>query len=222
MCNKVREVRADFGIALDGDADRVVMADEHGHIIDGDQILALIAKSWSRTNALKGGGVVGTVMSNAGLDRFLTGLGLNLARSAVGDRYVLEEMAKGGFNVGGEQSGHIILSDFSTTGDGLVAALQVLAVLAQESRPASQAAHLFEPLPQVLENVRFKKGSPLDDEKVKSSIAAANARLGASGRVLVRKSGTEPLIRVMAEGEDEKMVRAVVRQIASAIEEAAA
>ncbi|HEY1878253.1 MAG TPA: phosphoglucosamine mutase, partial [Rhizomicrobium sp.] len=198
MCNKVREVRADFGIALDGDADRVVMADEHGRIIDGDQILALIAKSWSRADRLKGGGVVGTVMSNAGLDRYLKTLGVSLARSPVGDRYVLEEMARGGFNVGGEQSGHIILSDFSTTGDGLIAALQVLAVLAQDGKPASEAAHLFEPLPQVLENVRFKKGSPLDDERVKSSIASANAKLGTGGRVLVRKSGTEPLIRVMA------------------------
>jgi phosphoglucosamine mutase len=223
MCNKVREVRADFGIALDGDADRVVMADEKGQIIDGDQILALIAKSWSKSGELKGGGLVGTVMSNAGLERYLKTLGLSLARSPVGDRYVLEEMAKGGFNVGGEQSGHIILSDFSTTGDGLIAALQVLAVLAQEDgKPASQAAHLFEPLPQVLENVRFKKGSPLDDDRVKSSIESANAKLGATGRILVRKSGTEPLIRVMAEGEDEKVVRAVVRQIASAIEEVAA
>jgi phosphoglucosamine mutase len=222
MCAKVREVRADFGIALDGDADRVVMADEKGNIIDGDQILALIAKSWSRSEELKGGGVVGTVMSNAGLDRFLSTLNLKLARSAVGDRYVLEEMRKGGFNVGGEQSGHIILSDVSTTGDGLVAALQVLAVLAQDGKPASDAAHLFEPLPQVLENVRFKKGMPLEDARVKSSIAAANEKLGAHGRILVRKSGTEPLIRVMAEGEDETLVRAVVRDIASAIEEAAA
>jgi phosphoglucosamine mutase len=222
MCAKVREVRADFGIALDGDADRVVMADEHGRIIDGDQIMALIAKSWSKSDLLKGGGVVGTVMSNAGLDHYLSGLNLKLARAAVGDRYVLEEMHKGGFNVGGEQSGHIILSDFATTGDGLVAALQVLAVLAQEGKPASEAAHLFNPLPQVLENVRFKKGAPLEDAKVKSSIADGNAKLGASGRILVRKSGTEPLIRVMAEGEDEKLVRAVVRQIASAIEEVAA
>src|SRR5450432_3129946 len=201
MCNRVREVRADFGIALDGDADRVVMADEQGRIIDGDQILALIAKSWSKTGELKGGGVVGTVMSNAGLDRYLKSLKLSLARASVGDRYVLEEMKAGEFNVGGEQSGHIILSDFSTTGDGLIAALQVLAVLAQDGKPASDAAHLYEPLPQVLENVRFKKGSPLDDEKVKSSIASANAKLGATGRILVRKSGTEPLIRVMAEGE---------------------
>jgi phosphoglucosamine mutase len=222
LCNKVREMRADFGIALDGDADRVVMADEKGNIIDGDQILALIATSWSKNGKLKGGGVVGTVMSNAGLDRYLGTLGLNLARSSVGDRYVLEEMAKGGFNVGGEQSGHIILSDFSTTGDGLVAALQVLAVLAQDGKPASEAAHLYNPLPQVLENVRYKKGSPLDDARVKSSIDDANARLGTSGRILVRKSGTEPLIRVMAEGDDEKLVRAVVRQIASAIEEVAA
>ena len=222
MCAKVREMRADFGIALDGDADRVVMADEKGDFIDGDQILALIAGSWSKNGKLKGGGIVGTVMSNAGLDRFLAGMKLKLARSAVGDRYVLEEMANGGFNVGGEQSGHIILSDFSTTGDGLIAALQVLAVIAQEGKPASAAAHLYEPLPQVMENVRFKKGAPLDDARVKSSIDAARAQLGDSGRVLVRKSGTEPLIRVMAEGEDEKTVRAVVRAIAGAIEEVAA
>jgi phosphoglucosamine mutase len=222
MCAKVREVRADFGIALDGDADRVVMADEQGRIIDGDQILALIAKSWSAGGQLTGGGVVGTVMSNAGLDRYLKSLSLRLARAPVGDRYVLEEMRKGGFNVGGEQSGHIILSDVSTTGDGLIAALQVLAVLAAEHKPASEAAHLYEPLPQVLENVRFRKGSPLEDAKVKSSIDDGNAKLGSTGRILVRKSGTEPLIRVMAEGDDEKLVRAVVRQIAAAIEEVAA
>ena len=222
LCAKVREVRADFGIALDGDADRVVMADEQGNIIDGDQILALIAKHWSVAGKLKGGGVVGTVMSNAGLDHYLQSLKLKLARSAVGDRYVLEEMQKGGFNVGGEQSGHIILSDVSTTGDGLVAGLQVLAVLAQEGKPASEVAHLFNPLPQVLENVRFKSGQPLEHDRVKSCIAEGNARLGAQGRILVRKSGTEPLIRVMAEGEDEKLVRAVVRDIASVIEEVAA
>ena len=216
-------MRADFGIALDGDADRVVMADEQGRIIDGDQILALIANSWSKTGELKGGGVVGTVMSNAGLDRYLKTLDLKLARAAVGDRYVLEEMHKGGFNVGGEQSGHIILSDFSTTGDGLIAALQVLAVLAQEGKPACEAAHLFEPLPQVLENVRFKQGLAAG-RRARSSPASMPATPGwaASGRVLVRKSGTEPLIRVMAEGEDEKLVRAVVREIAGAIEEVAA
>ena len=222
LSNKVRETRADFGIALDGDADRVVMADEKGNIIDGDQILALIASKWSKLGKLKGGGVVGTVMSNAGLDHYLQSLDLKLARSAVGDRYVLEEMNRGGFNVGGEQSGHIILSDVSTTGDGLVAALQVLAVLAQDGKPASEAAHLFNPLPQVLENVRFKKGAPLEDARVKKSIAAGSEKLGTQGRVLVRKSGTEPLIRVMAEGEDEKLVRAVVRDIVTTIEEAAA
>ena len=218
----MRETRADFGIALDGDADRVVMCDEKGGIVDGDQILALIAKSWSRNDKLKGGGVVGTVMSNAGLEHYLHSINLTLGRAKVGDRYVLEEMKKGGFNVGGEQSGHIILSDVSTTGDGLVAALQVLAVLAAEGKPASEVAHLFNPLPQILENVRFKKGAPLENAKVKSMIEAGNSRLGAAGRILVRKSGTEPLIRVMAEGEDEVLVRAVVREIATAIEEAAA
>jgi len=222
MQRKVREVRADFGIALDGDADRVVMADEQGRIIDGDQILALIARSWSKNDILKGGGVVGTVMSNAGLDRYLGTLGLKLARAQVGDRYVIEEMKRGGFNVGGEQSGHIVLSDFATTGDGLVAALQVLAVLAMEGQKASEAAHLFEPLPQVLENVRFKKGMPLEDARVKKCIADGTARLNGSGRILVRKSGTEPVIRVMAEGDDEKLVRQVVREIAQTIEEVAA
>ena len=222
MQRKVREVRADFGIALDGDADRVVMADEQGRIIDGDQILALIARSWAKNEVLKGGGVVGTVMSNAGLDRYLQSQGLKLARAQVGDRYVIEEMKKGGFNVGGEQSGHIVLSDFATTGDGLIAALQVLAVLAMEGQRASDAAHLFEPLPQVLENVRFKKGAPLDDARVKKCIEAGNARLNGSGRILVRKSGTEPVIRVMAEGDDEKLVRSVVRDIAQTIEEVAA
>ena len=219
---KVREVRADFGIALDGDADRVVMTDEQGSIIDGDQILALIARSWSKNGLLKGGGVVGTVMSNAGLDRYLGTLGLKLARAQVGDRYVIEEMKRGGFNVGGEQSGHIVLSDFATTGDGLVAALQVLAVLAMEGQRASEAAHLFEPLPQVLENVRFKKGMPLEDARVKKCIEDGTARLNGSGRILVRKSGTEPVIRVMAEGDDEKLVRQVVREIAQTIEEVAA
>jgi phosphoglucosamine mutase len=222
MCRKVREVRADFGIALDGDADRVVMADEHGRILDGDQILALIARSWSKNHLLKGDGVVGTVMSNAALDRYLKSLNLKLARAAVGDRYVIEEMKKGGFNVGGEQSGHIILSDFATTGDGLISALQVLAVIAQEGKPASEAAHLFEPLPQVLQNVRFKKGSPLDDARVSARIKDCEAKLNGSGRILVRKSGTEPVIRVMAEGDDERLVRAIVQDIAQAIEEVAA
>ena len=219
MQQKVREMRADFGISLDGDADRVVMADEKGRIIDGDQILALIARSWAKKGALKGGGVVGTVMSNIGLERYLSGLKLKLARAAVGDRYVTEKMREGGFNVGGEQSGHIVLSDFTTTGDGLIAALQVLAVLAEEGVPASKAAHLFEPAPQVLENVRFKNGSPLDDARIMSQIGVCEQRLR-GGRLLVRKSGTEPVIRIMGEGDDEKLVREVVRDVAALIHEA--
>jgi phosphoglucosamine mutase len=221
MSHKIREMRADFGIALDGDADRVVMADENGQIIDGDQILALIARSWTRSGELKGGGVVGTVMSNAGLERYLSGLGLNLARAAVGDRHVLAMMHEGGYNVGGEQSGHIILSNFSTTGDGLIAALQVLAVIAGESKRASEAAHLYEPLPQVLQNVRFKGGMPLSDERVTDCIRQAEARLNGSGRLLVRKSGTEPVIRIMAESDDIALVQQVVRDVATAIEDAA-
>jgi phosphoglucosamine mutase len=219
---KVKELRANFGIALDGDADRVVMCDERGRIIDGDQILALLARSWSKNGNLKGGGVVGTVMSNAGLERYLKALDLKLARAQVGDRYVIEQMQKGGFNIGGEQSGHIILSDFSPTGDGLIAALQVLAVLAAEKKPASEAAHLYEPLPQVLESVRFQKGSPLNTPRVVECIKDGEARLNGSGRLLVRKSGTEPVIRVMAEGDDEALVRAVVNDVVAAIQEVAA
>jgi phosphoglucosamine mutase len=222
MATKVREMRANFGIALDGDADRVVMCDENGKIIDGDQILALLARSWSKSGYLKGGGVVGTVMSNAGLDRYLKTLDLKLARAQVGDRYVIEQMQKGGYNIGGEQSGHIVLSDFSPTGDGLIAALQVLAVLAAEGKPASEAAHLFEPMPQILESVRFQKGSPLTHARVTECIKDGEARLNGSGRLLVRKSGTEPVIRVMAEGDDEALVRAVVGDVVAAIQEVAA
>jgi phosphoglucosamine mutase len=222
MQRKVRERRADFGIALDGDADRVVMADQEGNLIDGDQILGLIARSWSKQGKLKGGGVVGTVMSNVGLERYLKGLNLTLARAAVGDRYVIEIMSKGNYNVGGEQSGHIVLNDFSTTGDGVIAALQVLAVLAEDKAPASEAAHIFEPLPQVLENVRFRHGSPLTDARVTERIKACEARLNGTGRLLVRKSGTEPVIRVMAEGDDEALVRSIVHDLVSVIEEAAA
>jgi len=198
----------------------VVLADERGRIIDGDQILALIARSWSRTGDLKGKGVVGTVMSNMGLDRFLSGMGLTLARSPVGDRYVIEKMREGGFNVGGEQSGHIILNDFSTTGDGLIAALQVLAVLAAERKPASEATKLYEALPQIMENIRFRNGSPLEDSRVKSQIEAGVARLNGKGRLIVRKSGTEPVIRIMAEGEDAHELRTIVREIANALREA--
>ncbi len=222
MQRKVRERRADFGIALDGDADRVVMADEKGNLIDGDQILALIARSWSKSGNLTGGGVVGTVMSNEGLDRYLRSLSLNLVRAPVGDRYVLEKMCAGGYNVGGEQSGHIILRDFSTTGDGIIAALQVLGVIAEDNRPASEVAHIFDPLPQVLENVRFAKGAPLSDARVTDRIKACEARLNGSGRILVRKSGTEPVIRVMAEGDDEHLVKSVVRELVAVIEEATA
>jgi phosphoglucosamine mutase len=222
MQRKVRERRADFGIALDGDADRVVMADEEGRLIDGDQILGLIARSWAKAGKLRGGGVVGTVMSNAGLDRFLKTMDLKLARAQVGDRYVIEKMLQGGFNVGGEQSGHIVLNDFSTTGDGLIAALQVLAVVAQDGKVASEASHVFEPMPQVLENVYFRRGAPLSDARVTESIKACEARLNGSGRLLVRKSGTEPVIRVMAEGEDEKLVRQIVSDVVAAIQEATA
>jgi phosphoglucosamine mutase len=222
MQAKVRESRADIGIALDGDADRVVICDEKGRIIDGDQILALLATSWSGIGRLKGGGVVGTVMANAGLDRYLKGLDLKLVRSQVGDRYVIEQMAKGGYNIGGEQSGHIVLSDIAPTGDGMIAALQVLAVLAEANKPVSEAAHLFEPLPQVLESVRYAKTSPLTNARVTECIKDGEKRLNGFGRLLVRKSGTEPVIRVMAEGDDEAVVRAVVNEIVSAIQEAAA
>lgn len=222
MQRKVRERRADFGIALDGDADRVVMADEKGNLIDGDQILALIANSWSKTGELRGGGVVGTVMSNAGLERYLADLGLRLARAPVGDRYVIARMWEDGFNVGGEQSGHIVLRDFSTTGDGIVAALQVLGVLAQEKRPASEASHMFEPLPQIIENVRYRNGSPLNDARVTERIKACEARINGSGRLIVRKSGTEPVIRIMAEGDDEKLVRSVVNELVATLKEAIA
>lgn len=220
MQRKVRERRADFGIALDGDADRVVMADEEGRLIDGDQILGLIARSWAKAGKLRGGGVVGTVMSNAGLDKFLKTMDLKLGRAQVGDRYVIEKMLQGGFNVGGEQSGHIVLNDFSTTGDGLIAALQVLAVVAQDGKTASEASHVFEPMPQILENVHFKRGAPLSDARVVESIKACELRLNGSGRLLVRKSGTEPVIRVMAEGEDEKLVRQIVNDLVAVIQEA--
>ncbi len=223
MCRKVMETGADLGIALDGDADRVVMCDENGRVIDGDQVLALIAQSWSKNGNLKGGGVVGTVMSNIGLERHLESLGISLCRSAVGDRYVIEKMRDGGFNVGGEQSGHIILSDFATTGDGIVAALQVLAVTAEEGVRASEASNLFVPAPQILESVHFNDDrSPLTNEKVLSCIEAGEARINGTGRLLVRKSGTEQVIRVMGEGDDEKLLREVVSEVVAVIREAAA
>jgi phosphoglucosamine mutase len=217
MARKVREMRADFGISLDGDADRVVMADENGQIIDGDQILALIARSWKASGDLKGGGVVGTVMSNAGLERYLKSLDLKLARAAVGDRYVLAQMHEGGFNVGGEQSGHIILTDYTTTGDGFVAALQVLAVVKKLDRRVSEVCHRFDPLPQILKNVRYKSGKPLENAKVRSAIKDGERRLNGHGRLVVRPSGTEPVIRVMAEGDDPILIEQIVDEIAGAV-----
>ena len=223
MCNRVKETRADLGISLDGDADRVVISDEKGHIIDGDQILALIARSWSKSGLLKGGGIVATVMSNLSLERYLNAMNLQLARTAVGDRYVVEHMREHGYNVGGEQSGHVVLNDFSTTGDGLIAALQVLAVLAESGKTASEAAHLFEPMPQILKNVRFRPGAkPLENQDVATAIQAGEARLGKAGRLLIRKSGTEPLIRVMGECDDEKLIKTVVGDIVRVIEKACA
>ncbi len=221
LCSKVREIRADIGIALDGDADRVVIVDEKGRIVDGDQIMAVIAESWHRNGKLAAGGVVATVMSNLGLERYLGGLGLKLERTPVGDRYVVEHMRKHGYNVGGEQSGHIVLSDYTTTGDGLIAALQVLAVVVGTGQPVSEVCKRFEPVPQLLQNVRYADGAPLEHATVKSAIDTGKARLGQSGRLLVRPSGTEPVIRVMAEGDDEVLVRQVVGDIAEAVRSAA-
>ena len=221
LCGKVLEHGADLGIALDGDADRLLLSDERGHLIDGDQILGLIAQSWGRAGRLSGDGVVATVMSNLGLERFLAAEGLKLHRTQVGDRYVTERMRSNGINVGGEQSGHIILSDYATTGDGLVAALQVLAVLVEQRRPASQACRLFDPLPQILRNIRFIGRSPLKDPHVLAALASAEAELGQSGRLLLRKSGTEPVLRVMAEGEDEAMVDRIVNGLCATISAAA-
>ena len=217
MVEKVKELRADIGIALDGDADRVVICDEHGQIVDGDQIMAIIAGNWASRGLLKGKGVVATVMSNLGLERFLTGKKLTLERTKVGDRYVMERMREGGFNLGGEQSGHVIMLDHATTGDGLMAALQVLAVLVESGQPMSQLGKQFDTVPQVLKNVKYTGTSPLDSEQVKLAIREGEEMLKGSGRVLVRPSGTEPLIRVMAEGDDEKQVKAVVNQIADAM-----
>jgi phosphoglucosamine mutase len=222
LVKAVREYRADIGLALDGDADRLVICDEKGQLVDGDQIMALIAKSWAAQGKLAGGGVVATVMSNLGLERFLADRGLNLERTPVGDRSVMVRMREGCFNLGGEPSGHIILSDYSTTGDGLIAALQVLAELVRSTQPMSALARQFEPVPQKMENVRFSGGRPLETETVKSAIANAQDKLNGSGRVLVRASGTEPLIRIMAEGDDEKLISQLVRDIAGAVKTAAA
>jgi phosphoglucosamine mutase len=222
MAEAVKTYRADMGIALDGDADRLVICDEKGQVVDGDQIMAIVAGAWAEQGKLTGGGAVATVMSNLGLERFMADRGLKLERTKVGDRYVMERMREGGFNLGGEQSGHVILREFSTTGDGLLAALQVLAVLVRTQKPMSALARQFEPVPQKLENVRFAGGKPLEAQAVKDVIASAEAKLNGSGRVVVRASGTEPLIRIMAEGDDEKLVNQVVREIAGAVKKAAA
>ncbi len=218
--NRVCEVRADLGIALDGDADRLIVVDEKGQVVDGDQLMALLAQTWARSGKLQGGGIVATVMSNLGLERFVEAQGLKLHRASVGDRYVLEMMREKGCNVGGEQSGHLILTDYATTGDGLVAALQILAALVQSGKPASKTLALFKPLPQLLKNVRFSKGQPLEAECVKQAICEAETRLNGTGRLVIRKSGTEPLIRVMAEGEDDMLVEQVVESICEAVRRA--
>ncbi|MGP9818729.1 phosphoglucosamine mutase [Salinarimonas sp. NSM] len=222
LVQKVRELRADVGIALDGDADRVIVVDEKGRVVDGDQLMAAIARSWHEDGRLSRPGIVATVMSNLGLERYLESLGLSLERTAVGDRYVLERMREGGYNLGGEQSGHVILSDYATTGDGLIAALQLLAVVKRSERPVSEVCHCFEPLPQILKNVRYAGGRPLEDVAVASAIEAARSRLGDGGRLVIRPSGTEPVIRVMAEGDDRALVLEVVDEIALAVTRAAA
>jgi phosphoglucosamine mutase len=217
LVSKVRELRADIGIALDGDADRVLVVDEKGELVDGDQVMAAIARAWKEEGLLSKPGIVSTVMSNLGLERFLEKQKLKLERTAVGDRYVLECMRQKGYNLGGEQSGHIILSDYSTTGDGLLAALQLLSVVKRQDKPVSEVCHCFEPMPQILKNVRYAGGKPLQDDKVKSVISAGEEKLGRNGRLVIRPSGTEPVIRVMGEGEDFTLVNTVVNEIADAV-----
>jgi len=220
---KVRELRADIGIALDGDADRLILVDEHGALVNGDQLMALIATQWHRSGRLRGDGIVATVMSNLGLERYLSSLHLQLLRTRVGDRYVVEHMRNKGCNVGGEQSGHIVLSDFGTTGDGLVAALQVMAAVKLSDKPVSQVTRLFTPLPQVQRNARYGEVNPLDTDQVRQAIAEAMSRLDQNGgRLLVRPSGTEPLIRVMAEGEDPSLIGRLVDELVRLIEKQAA
>jgi phosphoglucosamine mutase len=216
LIRKVRELRADIGIAFDGDADRVIVVDERGSVVDGDQLMAVVARAFRDDGRLTQPGIVATVMSNLGLERHLSGLGLGLVRTAVGDRYVLEHMRAHGYNLGGEQSGHIILSDYATTGDGLIAALQLLAVVQKRGRPVSEVCHCFEPLPQILRNVRCKAPEPLRDAAIVTAIQSARDRLGEDGRLVIRSSGTEPVIRVMAEGEDRDLVSTVVEDIVGA------
>jgi len=222
LSRKVREMRADIGIALDGDADRVVIADERGHLVDGDQLLAVIAESWQKDGRLAKPMMVSTVMANLGLERHLETFGIALRRVQVGDRYVLEQMREHHYNVGGEPSGHIILSDYNTTGDGFVAALQVLAVVQKLEQRVSVVCHRFDPLPQVTKNVRYRNGKPLEDATVVSAIASATQRLNGQGRVIVRPSGTEPVIRVTGEGDDPNLIEEVVDGIVDAVTQVAA
>ncbi|MDG1708141.1 MAG: phosphoglucosamine mutase [Emcibacteraceae bacterium] len=221
LCDKVIEMGADIGIALDGDADRLIICDEKGQIVDGDQLMATIATNWDQAGKLKGGALVATIMSNLGLEKHMKSIGLDLVRTNVGDRYVVAAMNKLGCNIGGEQSGHIVLSDFNTTGDGLVAALQVLAVLVEKGRPASDLFKLFEPYPQLLKNVRYDEATnPLEENHVKQAIADGENSLNGNGRVVIRKSGTEPLIRVMVEGDDDALINTVASDIVASVESA--
>ncbi len=219
---KVKETRADIGIALDGDADRVIIVDEKSRVIDGDQIMALVSEFWNKSERLSGGGVVATIMSNLGLERFLNAQGLDLARTKVGDRYVVEHMRANGYNLGGEQSGHMIMSDFATTGDGLVAALQVLTAVQASNKPVSEVCRKFEPVPQVLKNVRYAGEMPLENPLLIEAVKDGENMLGNSGRVVIRPSGTEPLIRIMAEGDDASLVNNVVHDIATVVRQLAA
>lgn len=220
MCENVVLHNADIGIALDGDADRLIISDEKGRIIDGDQIMATVANHMKTTGKLRGNAVVTTVMSNLGLEKYLASIGIDLIRTQVGDRYVVEAMRAGNLNLGGEQSGHIVLNDFATTGDGLIAALQILSVLVKTGKPVSEICNLFSPYPQLLRNVRYASGTdPLEMDCVKAAIVAGENRLNGCGRVVIRKSGTEPLIRVMAEGQDDKLITSVVDDIVATVEE---
>ncbi len=217
LAKKVREMRADIGIALDGDADRVLIVDETGRVVDGDQLMAAVAEYWHEEGKLSQPGIVATLMSNLGLERWLGTIGLSLARTAVGDRYVLEYMRQHGYNLGGEQSGHIILSDFVTTGDGLVAALQVIALVKRRNRPVSEVCRRFEPVPQILKNVRFAGDRAVAEEKMARAAESGRARLGAGGRLVIRASGTEPVLRVMGEGDDRDLVERVVDDVCAAL-----
>ncbi|MEO0411950.1 MAG: phosphoglucosamine mutase [Pseudomonadota bacterium] len=221
MCQKVLETGADLGIALDGDADRVIISNEHGQVVDGDQLMAVIATTLKEAGGLKGDCLVTTVMSNLGLERYLQSQGISMVRTKVGDRYVVEHMRASGGNLGGEQSGHIILSDFATTGDGLLAGLQILAALVGSGKTASQVCHRFDPVPQLLKNARYANADILDGNQVREAIASAEEALKGNGRLVIRKSGTEPVVRVMAEGDDPSLVESLVNQIIETVEDAA-